>query len=129
MTDRDEIAVFEDALIEDVAAAHDVSTDRLTELARSHQSNVRDLPGVDNIVYEWRNHFHLDPLLVRTEDAYYLALPDHVWEEFADDFAADDGELSALRALHEAQSRADAPEIGLDTSRLDGDGAVVLVRP
>jgi hypothetical protein len=129
MTDRDELAVFDNGIVDEVAADHDVSADRLAELARTHQSNVRDLPGVDNLVYEWRNHFHLDPLLARTDEAYYLALPAHVWDEFADDVAADGDERAALVALHDRQARADAAEAGFDAARLDGDDAVVLVRP
>lgn len=129
MTDRDELAVFGADVVDEVAAAHGLPADRLADVARTHQSTVRDAPGVDNLVYEWRNYFHLDPMLARTDDAYYLAVPDHVWEEFAGEVDADDDELEALRALHDRQARRDAATVGLDAGRFDGDAAIVLVRP
>jgi len=128
MTDSDELDAFTEEVIAAVAADHGVDLDRLTELVRRHQSNVRDLPGVDDIVYEWRNQFHLDPMLARTDDAYYLALPAHVWDEFADDLDVVDDERAALVAVHDQQARADAETAGFDASRLDGDAAVVLTR-
>jgi len=129
MTDRDELAVFDESILEAVAGDHDIPGDRLAALARTHQANVRDLPGVDDIVYEWRNYFHLDPLVAQTPAAYYLALPEHVWDEFIDDVDADDDERSALLTLHDRQARADADDVGLDAGRLDSDCALVLSRP
>jgi len=129
MADRDELDAFDADLVAAVAEEHDVDRDRLTTLARTHQSNVRDLPGVDDIVYEWRNQFHLDPLLARTTATYYLALPAHVWDEFAESLGATDAERAALVALHDRQTRQDAEEVGADVGRLDGDEAVVLTRP
>ena len=129
MADRDELAVFDGSIIADAAADHDLAVADLTALVRQHQSNVRDLPGVDDIVYEWRNYFHLDPMLARTEAAYYLAVPDHVWDEFADDLSLDEAERTALLAVHDRQARQDADSAGFDAGRLDGDAAVVLCRP
>jgi hypothetical protein len=129
MSDRDELDAFDDDLLASVAEQRDIDLDRLTALVRTHQSNVRELPGVDDIVYEWRNQFHLDPLLARTGAAYYLALPGHVWDEFADSLDVTDAERDALVALHDRQTRQDATEVGADVGRLDGDEAVVLVRP
>jgi hypothetical protein len=129
MSTRDELAAFDEETIADVAKAHGVEPDRLASLVRTHQSNVRDLPGVEDIVYEWRNYFHLDPLVAQTDAAYYLALPDHVWDEFTDDVGIEGDERGALLAVHDRQARADAPEVGIDTARLDGDHALVLTRP
>jgi hypothetical protein len=126
---REELAAFETAVIEATAADHGVPAERLAALVEVHQSNVRDLPGVDDIVYEWRNYFHRDPLLARAEDAYYLALPDHVWDEFADDLGLGETERAAVVAVHDRQARADAADAGFDTDRLDTDAAVVLTRP
>lgn len=126
---RDELAAFDQSVIDAVADDHGVSAERLTDLVATHQRNVRDLPGVEDIVYEWRNYFHLDPMVARTEAAYYLALPDHVWEEFVEDLALEDGERAALLALHDRQAREDAATAGVDTGRLDGDRALVLTRP
>lgn len=128
MSTRDELAAFDADLFDEVADDHGVETDRLRALARTHQSNVRDLPGVEDIVYEWRSQFHWDPLLARTTDAYYLALPDHVWDEFAESLDATDAERAALVELHERQIRRDAPEVGADTGRFDSAEALVLTR-
>jgi len=128
MSQRDELEVFDPDLFDEVAADHGVDPDRLRELARRHQSNVRDLPGVEDIVYEWRSQFHWDPLLTQTTAAYYLALPDHVWDEFADDLGVTDAERSALVALHDGQIRRDAPDVGADTGRLDSAEPLVLTR-
>ncbi|WP_459193941.1 hypothetical protein [Halosimplex sp. J119] len=126
---RDELAAFDDDVIGAAADAHDVTAERLAELVRTHQSNVRELPGVEDIVYEWRNYFHQDPLVGRTQDAYYLALPDHVWEEFIADMDIEDPERAALLAAHDRQARAAPSEAGVDTARLDADEALVLTRP
>jgi hypothetical protein len=129
MTERDALGVFDAGLVTDVAGDHDIDSDRLSTLARTHQSNVRDLPGVDDIVYEWRTQFHQDPLLARTNAAYYLALPDHVWDEFAEDIGASEAERAALVDLHGRQTRIDADEVGADTARLETSEPVVLTRP
>ncbi|PSQ30077.1 hypothetical protein BRD06_02165 [Halobacteriales archaeon QS_9_67_15] len=71
---RDELAAFEERVIDAVAADHAVEPGRLTELVRAHQANVRELPGVEDIVYEWRNYFHQDPLVGRTPTTDRLAL-------------------------------------------------------
>ncbi|WP_135363395.1 hypothetical protein [Halosimplex halophilum] len=125
----DELAAFDEAVVESVAADREVSVERLTDVVRTHQANVRELPGVEDIVYEWRNYFHLDPLVGRTEDAYYLALPDHVWAEFTDDLDLTEAESEALLAVHDAQARAAPDAAGVDETRLDGDAALVLTRP
>lgn len=124
MTDtRDPLAPFDDASIDAVAAEEDIDRDRLETIARSHQEGVRDLPGVEDIVYEWRTQFHQDPLLARTEAVYVLTLRDHVWTEFSDSLGLTDAEGRALRELHERVA---------DTL-IDGEGAtagaMVLVRP
>ena len=120
---RDELAAFDEGVLDAVAADHAVESARLTELVRTHQANVRDLPGVEDIVYEWRSQFHQDPLLSRTEREYVLALRDHVWNEFAQSLSLSEAEMAALRALHERVA----------ATVLDGeadiDGVMVLVRP
>jgi hypothetical protein len=126
MTDaRDPLDAFADAAIDTVAASTGIEADRLREIAREHQEGVRDLPGVDDIVYEWRNQFHLDPLLHRESDVYVLALQDHVWTEFGDRMDLGAGELDALRTLHDEQAR----RLVSGSDRLTDDEAVVLTRP
>jgi len=126
---RDELAAFDQGVIDAVAADHAVEPARLTELVRTHQANVRDLPGVEDIVYEWRNHYHRDPLVGRTPAVYYLALPDHVWDEFVEDLGIDESERDALLAVHDRQARTASDDAGVDVSRLDTDAALVLTRP
>ncbi|MFB6232873.1 MAG: hypothetical protein ABEH61_01305 [Haloarculaceae archaeon] len=123
--DRQPLAAFDDETFARVADRTDVAADRLRALTRRHQEGVRELPGVDDIVYEWRNHFHLDPLVHRTEAVYALALPAHVWEEFSDRLDLSPSERDALERVHDRQARALAPS----EDRFDGDAALVLTRP
>ena len=99
---RDELAAFEDDIVASVGA--EVGPERLAALAREHQAGVRDRPGVDNIVYEWRRQLPGDPLLRRTRAVYVLALPEGVWAEFLDELGADGQEAAALRRLHARQA-------------------------
>ena len=122
---RDPLAAFDDDLFETVTATTGIEASTLREIARDHQKGVRELPGVDDIVYEWRNQFHQDPLLHRDSDVYVLALRSHVWTEFGDRLDVDEPTLDALRALHDEQAR----RLVSDTGRLADDEAVVLTRP
>lgn len=98
-TAEDVPAVFEDGLVTAVADDHDVPRDRLTSLLADHQSGVADLPGVENLVYEWRRQF--DATVVdSTETAYYVAAPPWVWEEFAESLDATEAEAGALADVH-----------------------------
>lgn len=122
---RDPMATFDEDTLRSVASETGLSENRLRDLARRHQERVRDLPGVDDIVYEWRNQFHQDPLVHRSEAAYVLALRDHVWIEFGDNLGVSEEELRALQSLHDAQARA----LVSGNDRLDADDALVLTRP
>ncbi|WP_302080803.1 hypothetical protein [Salinibaculum rarum] len=122
---RDPLAAFDDESVETAATTAGIDEGRLREITRSHQENVRDLPGVDDIVYEWRNQFHQDPLVYQEPDVYVLALRDHVWSEFASQLDVTDAELDGLRTLHDTQARS----LVADAGRFDSDAAVVLTRP
>jgi hypothetical protein len=122
---RDPLAAFDDETVAATSAAHDVGENVLRAIARAHQENVRELPGVDDIVYEWRNQFHQDPLVHRTETVYVLAIQHHVWEEFGAALDIGGAELDALLALHDRQARA----LVDDGGRFDTDDALVLTRP
>jgi len=122
---RDPLAAFDGDVFETTAGEVDHDEDRLREIARAHQGGVRNLPGVDDIVYEWRNQFHQDPLIYRTDTVYVLALQNHVWEEFGDSLDLTDADLDALQSLHDRQAR----ELVDGTGRLDSDDALVLTRP
>lgn len=95
----------------------------LRDLVRKQQEVVRSLPGVDDIVYEWRKAFATDPLVECRPDAYYLSVPGHVWPEFASSLSASSEELNAVRAVHDRQFRAVLGDVGGDTD------ALVLTRP
>lgn len=90
--------------IDEVAANRDVSTDLLeTELA-AFQDLASDSPGVESVedlVYEWRNAFRDDPLVERTSDAYYLAVGERVWRDFAARLDWDAAVREAVQAAHE----------------------------
>ncbi|MFC4360023.1 hypothetical protein ACFO0N_18905 [Halobium salinum] len=121
--DRDPLAVFDDALVAAVAQERSLDPTALRTLVRRHQEAVRSLPGVDGLVYEWRKAFANDPLLERRPEAYFLALPGHVWIEFASTIEADGDELAAVRDVHERFLRRELGDV------LDDREAMVLVRP
>jgi hypothetical protein len=122
---RPPLAAFDDGVFETVAGETATPETALQELATRHQEGVRDHPGVDDIVYEWRNYFHMDPLVLQTETAYVLAVESHVWEEFADRLDASAEELDALKAVHDRQARTLVPDGG----RFESGDAIVLTRP
>jgi hypothetical protein len=120
---RDPLAPFDDDVFAAVARAHDVPEAALRDLVRRHQELVRRLPGVDDIVYEWRNAFPNDPVIERRPDVYYLSVAGTVWPEYAASLGLGDREAAALQAVHRRQL--DASVGGLPT----GDrGAMVLTR-
>lgn len=121
--DRDPLAAFDDAIVADVAHERDLDPSALRALVRRHQEAVRSLPGADGLVYEWRKAFADDPLLERRPDAYFLALPGHVWPEFASTLDADGEALAALRDVHERLVRRELGDV------LDDREAMLLVRP
>lgn len=124
MSDADDLlAPFDDDLIELVAGRSDVSESELRDLIVRHQRQVRDNPGVEDIVYEWRSQFHEQPVLHRTEDAYYLRLRSHVWDEFATALDIPETDLHALLEIHEEQSRRFT---GAETTQ--GEAMMVLSR-
>lgn len=127
MTDgRPPLDAFDDEPIERAAADADLPASALRSIVERHQESVRDLPGVEDVVYEWRSQFHEDPLVHRTPAVYVLTLRPHVWEEFGDALDLSDGELAALRDVHDRQARR---LVGEGATRFDSDAAVVLTRP
>jgi hypothetical protein len=120
---RDPLAPFDDGVLAAVARDHGVTVGTLRDLVRRHQELVRRLPGVDDVVYEWRRGFPNDPVVERRPDAYFLSVADTVWPEYVAALSLDECEAAALRAVHRRQ---------LDASvggRPTGDrGAMVLAR-
>ncbi|WP_335998863.1 hypothetical protein [Halorientalis halophila] len=123
MTD-DRLEPFDDDLLATVVGRHDLDEARLRELLDAHQRQVRDNPGVEDIVYEWRSQFHEQPVLQRTDDAYYLRLRAHVWDEFAEALDLAEVDLDAVLDAHEEQTRR------VTGAAFEGDErAMVLQRP
>lgn len=119
---RDPLAAFDDAVIAAVAEESGIDEKRLRELLRRHQGTARDLPGVDDLVYEWRRHFGGGVLLERTDTAYYLSLGRSVWGEFAEALEFSPAELAAVMAVHDRQTRR---RLGDDAADPDGEWMVL----
>jgi hypothetical protein len=120
---RDPLAPFDDATFAAVAREFDVPAATVRDLARRHQELVRRLPGVDDVVYEWRNGFPNDPVIERRPDVYFLSVAETVWPEYVAALSLDEEEAAVLRAVHRRQLEA---SIG---GRPTGDrGAMVLTR-
>ena len=104
---------------EPLAAFPDLTDEADRELVARHQRAVRDLEGVgvDGLVYEYRTQFHRDPLVTQDGTAYYLAVRNHVWDEFADRIDLSDDELARLKALHADQL---AASVGGDSTERTG---------
>jgi len=115
---RDPLAAFDDAHVAGVASEYDVGERRLRECLRRHQQQVRDLPGVEDIVYEWRRAFPWDPVVERRDEAYRLRVEPNVWPEFSNALGFDDAETAAVRAVHERH-----------VPGSQGGDAMVLTRP
>lgn len=124
MPTRPDDAVFDESLVEAAAAANDVDPSELAALIYRHQTSVAALPGVEELVYEWRKHFD-DPLLARTERAYYLAVPDTVWDEFAAHLDVRDAARDALVDVHR---RTAASHLDVAPDPPAGDAYVVFDR-
>lgn len=123
----DPLAAFDTELVSSVAAKTGTDPDALRSLLRRHQESVRELPGVADLVYEWRRVFD-DAVVVRTDDLLCCAVRPVVWTEFADALGADADEREALALIHDRQARRTAREEGVDSSAFDGRAAVVLAR-
>ena len=91
---------FEHDIIEAVAGEHALEPDELVGHLRDHQEQMAALPGVENLVYEWRKQFDAT-VLARTPSAYYVAAPPWIWEEFATHLDADEAAMAAIETVHE----------------------------
>lgn len=130
MTDsRDPVAPFDPSVVAAVADEAGLDASSLHDLVRRHQAGVRELPGVDDLVYEWRRGLPFDPVVARTDAAYYLVVPETVWAEFDDHLALGSGEREALREVHDRQTRARAADLERVEGVPDGTAPMVLTRP
>jgi len=126
---RDPLAVFDADVIEAVAAEADLEPAAVRAVVRRHQEGMRESPGVDNLVYEWRKYYPYDPLVARTDRACHVVLLAEVWDEFADRLDLSAAEQEALMAVHDRQARADAVERGEDTEVFDDAAPLLVSRP
>lgn len=107
-TTGDDSDLFEADVLASAAAARDVDEDDLASVVARHQERVEELPGVENLAYEWRKQYE-SPLIERTPGAYFLAVPAWVWDEFGESLDIRDATLDALTEVHRrtAVSRTD----------------------
>jgi hypothetical protein len=102
VTDTDPLGPFEAGLVRDVAETFELESSTLRTALTSHQETVRENPGVDGLVYEWRRTLPYDPLVRRTPAVYHCALHEGVWAEFEPYVEVP---LAALRVVHDRQAR------------------------
>jgi hypothetical protein len=124
---RDPLAAFDPEIVSAVAEVTEGDVEALWSLVRRHQEAVRDLPGVTDLVYEWRRTLD-ETLVVRTEEAFCCAVRPVVWSEFAAALSLSAIERDRLEAVHDRQARRIERQEGVDASSFDGRAAVVLTR-
>jgi len=125
MADTDPLDPFDDDVIRAVADANDVAVEPLQTAVADHQRTMRDSPGVEDLVYEWRKQY-ADPVLFRDPTVFIVAVPPTVWEEYGSYLDLEEDVLQALAAVHQEQTlRTD----GVDLAGLpDGHATIVLGR-
>lgn len=97
------LAPFADDVLRQIAAANDIGREPLETALTSHQRTMRENPGVEDLVYEWRKQYD-DPVIVRTPSLFALALPPTVWEQYGDHLDFEDEMLAAVTAVHQEQT-------------------------
>ncbi|MFB6118531.1 hypothetical protein [Halosegnis sp.] len=120
----DPLAPFESAVVEAVANDEGLDPAALRDLARRVHTHADSMPGVDELVMEWRRFLRYEPLVARTDDAYLLAVEPTIWTEFGTQLGLTDRELAAVRRLHDWQARRSVAE----TAPFDARAALVLAR-
>ncbi|QIB72789.1 hypothetical protein G3I44_05540 [Halogeometricum borinquense] len=123
---RRPLAAFDGDVIARVAREMSIEEATLREAIAEHQRGVRSLPGVEDIVYEWRRTLPQEPLIARRTDAYFLVVNPAVWQEFIDALGLSENESDALRTVHDVQL---IESVGEDAVPADGREAIVLTRP
>ncbi|EMA22852.1 MULTISPECIES: hypothetical protein [Haloarcula] len=126
MTDVALLAPFDDEVVRGVAGANSVDEEQLRTALADHQQTMRDNPGVEDLVYEWRKRFD-DAVLRRTPETFFIAVRETVWEEYGAHLGLDDYLLAAVVAVHQEQV---LRETAVDSSAIDEDTvALVVSRP
>lgn len=99
MAGADDTDPFDEAILAAAADEYELDEGSLATVVRRHQESVAALPGIENLAYEWRKQYE-SPLIERTQAAYYLAVPDWVWEEFGHALNIRETMLDALVEVH-----------------------------
>jgi len=103
MTDDELLTPFDVAVVRTTARDNDVEEPALRDALADHQRTMRETPGVEDLVYEWRKQYD-DPVLARTDDTFIVAVPASVWEEYAEYLGLERPLLQALAAVHQEQA-------------------------
>ncbi|PSQ52588.1 hypothetical protein BRD20_07070 [Halobacteriales archaeon SW_8_65_20] len=120
----DPLAPFDDERIEQTAEAFDIGPARLRACLTEHHDHAAAVPGIDELVMEWRRFLPYDPLVARTDDAYLLAVESSVWTEFGQQLSLSEIELQAVKSVHDTRAR----RAVTDEKRFDGYDGMVLAR-
>jgi len=120
------LAPFDDEVIRAVAGTNSVDEEQLRSALADHQRTMRENPGVEDLVYEWRKRFD-DAVLHRTPETFFMAVRESVWAEYGAHLGIDDYLLAAVVAVHQEQV---LRETAVDSSDIDTDAvALVASRP
>ena len=126
MDDPALLAPFDDDVVRAVAGTNSVEEEQLRSALADHQRTMRENPGVEDLVYEWRKRFD-DAVLHRTPETFFIAVRESVWAEYGAHLGIDDYLLAAVVAVHQEQV---LRETAVDSSDIDTDAvALVASRP
>jgi len=122
------LAPFDGDVVAAVASETGGSEAALWDALQRHQAYAGSLPSVEDLVYEWRTRLPYDPLVDRTDAAYYVALLPQVWTEFGEQMGLSGATITRLREVHDRQARRLTAEHGTPTEPYDGAAPMVLSR-
>jgi len=126
MTETDLLSPFDDEVIRGVAGTNNVDEEQLRAALADHQRTMRDNPGVEDLVYEWRKRFD-EAVLHRTSETFFMAVRETVWQEYGTHLGLDEYLLAAVVAVHQEQV---LRETAIDSDAIDEDAvAIVVSRP
>jgi|GEM_PF-1253363 len=126
MIETEPLSPFDDEVIRAVAGTNGVDEEQLRSTLADHQRTMRETPGVEDLVYEWRKRFD-DAVLHRKPKTFFMAVRETVWEEYGAHLGIDDYLLAAVVAVHQEQV---LRETAVDSSAIDEDAvALVVSRP
>ena len=125
MSDDELLSPFDEEVLHAVADDSRIEVQALRETVADHQRTMRETPGVEDLVYEWRKQYD-DPVVARTASLFIVAVPPTVWEEYGDYLDIDTPMLRALTAVHQEQT-VRTPEATLD-GMPDGHTTLVVGR-